>query len=140
MIHQGPLFRSNIPRGWLVALDTLVAGDYDEAISFARRSVRICRDAPGAHKLIAQAQHGLAVPSGPTAREKAGHTTKCTLMDDVETRYRALTYEAPWDDKNKKINQAYLQDLLIRLSPNQSAFGIEDRRKCACPAVRLETC
>jgi tetratricopeptide (TPR) repeat protein len=89
-------------------------GDYDEAICFAQRAVNICREVPGAHKLIAQAQHALACPSGPTAWEKAGHTntTKCTLMDAVETMYRALAYEAPWDDKNKKINQAYLQDLL----------------------------
>jgi tetratricopeptide (TPR) repeat protein len=92
----------------------LHVGDYDEAISFARKAVKLCREAPGAHKLLAQAQHALARPSGPTAWEKAvrPYTTKCTLMDAVETMYRALAYEAPWNDKNKKINQAYLQELL----------------------------
>jgi hypothetical protein len=85
-------------------------GDYDETICFARQAVRICREAPGAHKLIAQAQHGLARPAGPTAWKNAGHTNtaKCTQIDAVETLYRALAYEALWDDKNKKINQAYL--------------------------------
>jgi tetratricopeptide (TPR) repeat protein len=99
-----------------IARCELHLGNYDVALTYSKESLAMCREFQGSHKLVAQAQRALArLPVPTSARPGQPTNAKCTLMDAIETMYRAMVYEAPWNDANKQVNRAFLQELLEEL-------------------------
>jgi Zinc finger, C3HC4 type (RING finger) len=93
-------------------------GDCDEALSYSLESLGMCRQFEGSHKLVAQAQRALARQTLCTTRAKP-FKANWTLMDAVETMYRAMVHEAPWNDANRLVNRAFLQELLEELEAEE---------------------
>jgi hypothetical protein len=77
-------------------------------------SLAICLDFERSHMLASQGKRALARPQLTSMLKIAGqpNKAKCALLDSVETMYRAMVYEALWNDKKKQVNRAYLQELL----------------------------
>jgi tetratricopeptide (TPR) repeat protein len=94
-------------------------GSYDAALSYSQNAYAMNRVIEGSHKLVAQAQRALA--RSPVQSWGLGQPThaNCTLKDAVETMYRAMVHEAPWNDANQQINREFLQELLEELEAEE---------------------
>jgi MYND finger/Zinc finger, C3HC4 type (RING finger) len=114
-LKQDDLIRLRSCRAGIARCE-LHLGNYDVALTYSKESLAMCREFQGSHKLVAQAQRALArLPVPTSARPGQPTNAKCTLMDAVETMYRAMVHEAPWNDANKQVNRAFLQELLEEL-------------------------
>jgi tetratricopeptide (TPR) repeat protein len=92
----------------------LALGNFDEALNAGEDVLRMGRHSAGAHMLVAKAQRALARPPPITTHSLAGRTNKLTstMADAVETMYRGVVYETPWDENNQRVNREFLQELL----------------------------
>jgi tetratricopeptide (TPR) repeat protein len=93
---------------------TLALGDFDNALCSGQHVLLMGRNSAGAHMLVAKAQRALARPPSVTVHSMTGGTNKLTstLADAVETMYRGVVYETPWDENKQRVNREFLQELL----------------------------
>jgi tetratricopeptide (TPR) repeat protein len=82
---------------------SLETGDIDEAHRVSQHVLSEVRHLQGVHVLFAKVQRACA---------HAGNKFSITMADAVETMYRGVIYEAPWDEDNREANREFLQELL----------------------------
>jgi ribosomal protein L44E len=92
-------------------------GELDEALKSSQHALLMDRHAPGIHILVANAQRALARnPRSIGALTGRTNAISCTMSDAVETMYRAVVYETPWDEDNQQANRKFLQGLLNEIA------------------------
>jgi hypothetical protein len=95
-------------------------GELDEALQSSQHALRMDRHAPGVHIHVAKAQRALARnPRSIGALTGGTNAISCTMSDAVETMYRAIVYETPWDEDNQRANRKFLRELLNEIEDEE---------------------
>jgi tetratricopeptide (TPR) repeat protein len=104
----------------------LYLGDFDKALCSGQNALRMGRHSAGTHMLVAKAQRALARPPPVTAHSLAGKNNQLTstMTDAVETMYRGVVYETPWDTENRRVNREFLQELLGEIVINGTVEAV----------------
>ena len=72
-------------------------GDYEGAIGLGEGAIEANRFFPGCHDYVARAQ-----------------LAKGDVQAAIRTRSRAVLFETPWDDENRAVQRAALEELLAQ--------------------------